>query len=67
MAMQRIRTFIRNLMREEEGAIISEYGLLLAFVGIVVVGLLLAYSNGFKNWWNNNTNNLFNSSGFTGP
>ncbi len=65
--MQRITAFIKKFVREEDGAIISEYGLLLAFVGIVVVGLLLAYSSGFKGWWNNNTNNLFNSSGFSAP
>lgn len=60
--MNRLQTLTRNFLADEEGAIIAEYGLLIA---ILVAGLIVAiglYRNDIANWLNTLSNKITTAS-----
>jgi pilus assembly protein Flp/PilA len=59
--MERIKNLVRKFLREEDGAAIAEYGLLLAIVAVGFITVLTAFRDDLRNWWNNLKNNLTNT------
>lgn len=49
--MKRITTQVREFIREEDGAAVAEYGLLLAIVAVGMITVLTAFRNELRTWW----------------
>lgn len=43
---------LRRFLREDDGAAIAEYGLLLAIVAVGLIAILTAFRNDIAEWWN---------------
>ena len=50
--MNRIMQGVRRFLREDDGAAIAEYGLLLAIVAVGLIAILTAFRNDIATWWN---------------
>lgn len=50
--MNRMMQGVRRFLREEDGAAIAEYGLLLAIVAVGLIAILTAFRNDIATWWN---------------
>jgi pilus assembly protein Flp/PilA len=51
--MNRMMQGVRRFLREDDGAAIAEYGLLLAIVAVGLIAILTAFRNDISEWWNN--------------
>ena len=63
--MNRLKTLAQNFMREEEGAVVTEYGMLIV---VLVLGLGVAiglFREQLKTWFTNIGNNLSSLSSTT--
>ena len=49
--MKRITTQVREFIREENGAAVAEYGLLLAIVAVGMITVLTAFRTELAAWW----------------
>jgi pilus assembly protein Flp/PilA len=49
--MNRIMKGVRRFIREDDGAAIAEYGLLLAIVAVGLIAILTAFRNDIIVWW----------------
>ena len=56
--MKRIATQVREFIRDENGAAVAEYGLLLAIVAVGMITVLTAFRNELKTWWETLQGNL---------
>jgi Flp pilus assembly pilin Flp len=59
--MNRITKLVRDFVREDDGAAIAEYGLLLAIVAVGFITVLTAFRDELRNWWTNLRNNITNT------
>jgi pilus assembly protein Flp/PilA len=50
--MNRMMQGVRRFIREDDGAAIAEYGLLLAIVAVGLIVILSAFRNDIAVWWN---------------
>ena len=50
--MNRMMQGVRRFLREDEGAAIAEYGLLLAIVAVGLIAILTAFRDDIATWWN---------------
>lgn len=50
--MNRMMKGVRRFLREDDGAAIAEYGLLLAIVAVGLIAILTAFRNDIATWWN---------------
>jgi pilus assembly protein Flp/PilA len=50
--MNRMMQGVRRFLREDEGAAIAEYGLLLAIVAVGLIAILTAFRDDIAIWWN---------------
>lgn len=48
-------TLVRKFLKSEEGAVIAEYGLLLAMVAVVLVGVVLLFGADIAGWYQRQT------------
>jgi pilus assembly protein Flp/PilA len=51
--MNRLMQGVRRFLRDEDGAAIAEYGLLLAIVAVGLIAILTAFRDDISLWWNN--------------
>ena len=49
--MNRMMQGVRRFLREDEGAAIAEYGLLLAIVAVGLIAILTAFSTAIRPGW----------------
>lgn len=56
--MNRILKGVRRFIREDDGAAIAEYGLLLAIVAVGLIAILTAFRNDIATWWNGMRENI---------
>lgn len=49
--MKRFATQLRAFVREEDGAAVAEYGLLLAIVAVGMITILTAFRTQITAWW----------------
>jgi Flp pilus assembly pilin Flp len=49
--MKRLATQIRAFARDESGAAVAEYGLLLAIVAVGMITLLITFKDALITWW----------------
>jgi pilus assembly protein Flp/PilA len=46
---------VRKFLKSEEGAIVAEYGLLLAMVAVVLIGVALLFGGQISEWFRRQT------------
>jgi pilus assembly protein Flp/PilA len=56
--MNRMMQGVRRFLREDEGAAIAEYGLLLAIVAVGMIAILTAFRDDIGAWWGRLTTRL---------
>lgn len=61
--MNRMMKGVRRFLREDEGAAIAEYGLLLAIVAVGLIAILTAFRNDISEWWNNMRDDITDTPG----
>ena len=49
---------MRQFLRDESGIAITEYGLLLALVAILLVGVVTIFGSSIASWWSNKTSQI---------
>ena len=56
--MHRLRTAARNLIQGEEGIAVTEYGLLIALVAVLLIGVVTIFGSSISSWFANKTNKI---------
>jgi pilus assembly protein Flp/PilA len=49
--MNRIRTAVRNFAQADEGIAVTEYGLLVALVAVLLIGVVTIFGSSIKSWF----------------
>ena len=49
--MNRIRQAIRQFVKEEEGIAVTEYGLLVALIAVLLIGVVTIFGSSIKSWF----------------
>lgn len=56
--MNRIRTLARNFVKGEEGIAVTEYGLLIALVAILLIGVVTLFGSQIASWFSAKTSQI---------
>ena len=56
--MDRIRTLARKFVKSEEGIAVTEYGLLIALVAVLLIGVVTIFGSSISSWFTNKTNKI---------
>jgi pilus assembly protein Flp/PilA len=64
MESSTMTSLVRRFIREEEGASLAEYALLLGVITVALIGIITAFRQSIANIFNRTTNTL-NSAGTT--
>ena len=56
--MDRIRTMVRKFVKSEEGIAVTEYGLLIALVAVLLIGVVTIFGSSISSWFANKTNKI---------
>ena len=49
---------IRRFLRSEEGIAVTEYGLLIALVAVLLIGVVTIFGSQIASWFASKTNNI---------
>jgi pilus assembly protein Flp/PilA len=49
--MDRIRTLVRNFAKNDEGIAVTEYGLLIALVAVLLIGVVTVFGSSISSWF----------------
>ena len=49
--MNRIRSITRNFVKSDEGIAVTEYGLLVALVAVLLIGVVTVFGCSSKSWF----------------
>jgi len=49
--MNRIRLAVRQFVRDDEGIAVTEYGLLVALVAVLLIGVVAIFGSSIKSWF----------------
>lgn len=56
--MDRIRSLARKFVRSDEGIAVTEYGLLIALVAVLLIGVVTIFGSSISSWFANKTNKI---------
>jgi pilus assembly protein Flp/PilA len=56
--MNRLRTAAQNFVKGEEGIAVTEYGLLIALVAVLLIGVVTIFGSSISSWFANKTNKI---------
>ena len=56
--MHRIRAAIRQFFTAEEGIAVTEYGLLIALIAILLIGVVVMFSSQISSWFTAKTSQI---------
>jgi len=56
--MDRIRTIARKFVKSDEGIAVTEYGLLIALVAVLLIGVVTIFGSSISSWFANKTNKI---------
>ena len=56
--MHRIRAAIREFITGEEGIAVTEYGLLIALIAILLIGVVVMFSSQISSWFTAKTSQI---------
>ena len=49
--MNRIRTVAKNFVKSDEAIAVTEYGLLVALVAVLLIGVVTVFGSSIKSWF----------------
>ena len=49
--MQRVNAIVRRFVRDDEGIAVTEYGLLVALVAVLLIGVVTIFGSSIKSWF----------------
>ena len=49
--MNRIRLAVRQFVRDDKGIAVTEYGLLVALVAVLLIGVVAIFGSSIKSWF----------------
>jgi len=49
--MNRIRTLAKNFVKQDEAIAVTEYGLLVALVAVLLIGVVTVFGSSIKSWF----------------
>ena len=53
-----IRTTIRRFLRDENAIAVTEYGLLIALVAVLLIGVVTIFGSSISSWFSAKTNKI---------
>jgi pilus assembly protein Flp/PilA len=56
--MDRIRTLARKFVKSDEGIAVTEYGLLIALVAVLLIGVVTIFGSSISSWFAAKTNKI---------
>lgn len=56
--MNRIRTLSRNFLKSDEGIAVTEYGLLVALVAVLLIGVVTIFGSSIRSWFGARTSTI---------
>jgi Flp pilus assembly pilin Flp len=56
--MSQLRAAARNFVASEDGIAVTEYGLLVALVAILMIGVVTVFASGIKSWFGARTSTI---------
>ena len=56
--MDRIRTLARKFVKSDEGIAVTEYGLLIALVAVLLIGVVTIFGSTIASWFAAKTNKI---------
>ena len=56
--MDRMRTLARKFVKSDEGIAVTEYGLLIALVAVLLIGVVTIFGSSISSWFSNKTNKI---------
>lgn len=56
--MTRIRTQVSRFLRNDEGIAVTEYGLLVALVAVLLIGVVAIFGSSIKSWFEARTGSI---------
>ena len=56
--MQRIGAGVRKFVKSEEGIAVTEYGLLVALVAVLLIGVVTIFGSSIKSWFGARTSTI---------
>ena len=56
--MDRIRTLARKFVKSDEGIAVTEYGLLIALVAVLLIGVVTVFGSSISSWFTAKTNKI---------
>ena len=56
--MHRLRAAVRNFVKSDEGIAVTEYGLLIALVAVLLIGVVTIFGSSISSWFANKTNKI---------
>ena len=54
--MDRIRTMARKFVKSDEGIAVTEYGLLIALIAVLLIGVVTVFGSSISSWFAAKTN-----------
>jgi pilus assembly protein Flp/PilA len=56
--MHRVNAFARRFVRDEEGIAVTEYGLLVALVAVLLIGVVTIFGSSIRSWFEARTSTI---------
>ena len=56
--MDRIRTLARKFVKSDEGIAVTEYGLLIALVAVLLIGVVTIFGSNIASWFAAKSNKI---------
>lgn len=56
--MQRIRAAVRRFVSDDNGIAVTEYGLLVALVAVLLIGVVTIFGSSIKSWFADRTSTI---------
>jgi len=56
--MDRMRTLARKFAKSDEGIAVTDYGLLIALVAVLLIGVVTIFGSSISSWFANKTNKI---------
>ena len=56
--MQRVHAIVKRFVRDDEGIAVTEYGLLVALVAVLLIGVVTVFGSSIKSWFGARTSTI---------
>ena len=56
--MMKLRAAVTKFAKSEEGIAVTEYGLLIALVAVLLIGVVTIFGSSISSWFSNKTNKI---------